>query len=106
MSFITLDAAPRVAIESFRIDDNDVVWYVISVSVGERRWTLSHRYSEFDALHKGKGAFCHNFLGTKLNCNETIKMTDIQMRIVYYISQFELLIVCAYESLSFRYFAI
>ena len=59
MSFITLDAAPRVAIESFCIDDNDVVWYDISVSVGERRWTLSHRYSEFDALHKGRGASFH-----------------------------------------------
>ena len=50
MTHVILDEVPLIEILSFEIDESDVVWYNISVSVGDRSWRVTHRYSEFDSL--------------------------------------------------------
>ena len=51
MTLVKLEVAPYVTITEFKIDESEVVWYKLNITVGDRSWHIHHRYSEFAALY-------------------------------------------------------
>ena len=51
MEYLKIESEPEVRIDSYVIDNGEVVWFKINVKIDDREWSVSHRYNEFDELH-------------------------------------------------------
>ena len=46
MSELSISALPEIAINSYLIDESEIVWFNIEIINDGRRWTVSHRYND------------------------------------------------------------
>ena len=66
MENLKVSTDPEVSISSYHIDDTEVVWFKLIIKVGDREWSVAHRYNEFDELHS-KLRKTHNGQGRELD---------------------------------------